>query len=473
MKKENKNGFLITWISCIVLLLVLCFFGVSDSLKGTSALGETCPVGYKDCKSNGLSNCECYKSTAAVAIPEKIGGYCTCQSVQTGTGSCTCETAAGTTYAGTCNGSSCSCGSGGSVFSNSCHGATTVVSGECIKSGSSAICDCGVNNVNGNQCTFTAASYGCDSGWTQSGSMCYMYANYEKTADEKEDVSNSDCSYDPWSGEYRDSNGKVCSIDSWESCPAGYYDTRPENATSCDVKILSGGNACFNCVVEEKDPNEYCGEGTHLGYDESGKMVCLPDCECDNEEDCEGTEFCWNCSGKYFWGLETEYSGCSLTYKTKNNCSGSGAAPESSSSSSRPSSSSSSSRPSSSSSSSRPSSSSSSPRPSSSDSNNYINRGEGCYQNKDTNEYKWFESDPEIYSQTKLYEKVNDSKCETIPSSSSKPSSSSSSSLKPSSSENVIVNPQTGEMMIFIIWVLGFAAAGYSVWYYIKGKKEN
>ena len=40
-KNKNKNGFLITWGVCIILLLALCFFGTNSSsvLKGTSAAG--------------------------------------------------------------------------------------------------------------------------------------------------------------------------------------------------------------------------------------------------------------------------------------------------------------------------------------------------------------------------------------------------------------------------------------------------
>ena len=257
--------------------------------------------------------------------------------------------------------------------------------------------------------------------------------NNEDTEQKKPE---SDCSYDPWSNSYRDSKGNICSLSTWEECGPGYYDTRPENATTCDVKVLSGGNACFNCVVEDTDPEEFCGEGTHLGFDESGKEVCLPDCECSEGEDCSDKELCWNCSGNYFWGLETQYSNCSVTHRSKGNCVGSGPAPgptpgpiptptPGNPSSSLPTSSS---------------------KPS--DSND---RGDGCYKNKDTGEFKWFDGDPELNSNTDNYEKVNDSNCE----------------------HNVTENPQTGEIAMFFIWIIAFGAVGYSVWYYMKNRKEG
>ena len=44
---KNKNGFLITCMCCIVLLLTLCYFGINSTFKGTAAAGyKMCPTGY-------------------------------------------------------------------------------------------------------------------------------------------------------------------------------------------------------------------------------------------------------------------------------------------------------------------------------------------------------------------------------------------------------------------------------------------
>ena len=46
MEKE-KNSFLITCVSCIVLLLLMCYFGINSSFKSTQAAGiYTCGSGY-------------------------------------------------------------------------------------------------------------------------------------------------------------------------------------------------------------------------------------------------------------------------------------------------------------------------------------------------------------------------------------------------------------------------------------------
>ena len=52
---ENKNRFSITWISCIVILLTLCFFGVSDSMKGTSSAEQVCNCSKGRLSSDGKS----------------------------------------------------------------------------------------------------------------------------------------------------------------------------------------------------------------------------------------------------------------------------------------------------------------------------------------------------------------------------------------------------------------------------------
>lgn len=57
---KNKNSFLITCVSCIVLLLVMCYFGINSvSYKGTSAADAsyTCASGYSVIDNNGSPYC--------------------------------------------------------------------------------------------------------------------------------------------------------------------------------------------------------------------------------------------------------------------------------------------------------------------------------------------------------------------------------------------------------------------------------
>ena len=582
--KENKrNGFLITWVSCILLLLVLCFFGVSDSMKVTHA-AYTCPDGYPN-----LSGTRCYKVVDAKASPKySATGSCSCKgSTSTASGSCSCTNSGGQYKGGTCTTSGCSCPSGyPTVSSNYCKTTPNTWSGTCDASSGSAKCLCGSGSVTSNSCGVTSSTtYSCSEG-TLVDNKCHIYVDAIKKEDanctHNDDPGDEyDCEFiasgDCWSCTKKNTSSSSSSKPSSSSQPScvtkhpgidytcDYYYSgstmcydcvkksqsdanynanseeealtkcKNDNGRDCDCVYLAenvGGTGAYYCIPEniigdkpvsgaqyqcylDKSTSKYiygaftggnyhvvddkycgiytgdkaavceasggslspqtgkscsyyyfgndnsvcwydckknmCAEGTHATVDEFGNVVCAPDCTCDDtgcsEEEKKENSFCWLCNGQYSWGLESDNKDCKLTYITsESSCKGNYSP-----------------TPIPSPTSSKPSSSSSKPSSSSSSSND---RGEGCYKNKDTGEYKWLEKDPEVNSQNKLYEKVDDSKCDSIPESSS-------SVPKPSSSENITVNPQTGEIAMFLIWILGFGAAGYSVWYYIKSRKEN
>jgi len=75
-KLKNKNGFLVTCISCIALLLLMCYFGINTRTKATySASTYTCPDGYEGpFKLNGTDIC--YPSGADVKAIETGSANC-------------------------------------------------------------------------------------------------------------------------------------------------------------------------------------------------------------------------------------------------------------------------------------------------------------------------------------------------------------------------------------------------------------
>ncbi len=64
---KRQSSVLITCISCIVLLMVICYFGISG-VKETFSVTYTCPSGYNSCSG---SSCICYKATQGT-----WNGYC-------------------------------------------------------------------------------------------------------------------------------------------------------------------------------------------------------------------------------------------------------------------------------------------------------------------------------------------------------------------------------------------------------------
>jgi len=73
---KNKNGFLVTCISCIVILLIMCYFGINATIKGTAAANSTgyyCYSGYNLTTFNGEH--ACLMEGATVKATED-GGAC-------------------------------------------------------------------------------------------------------------------------------------------------------------------------------------------------------------------------------------------------------------------------------------------------------------------------------------------------------------------------------------------------------------
>lgn len=70
--KKDKNSFLIVWISCIVLLLTMCYFGVNSSLKGTSAADASCYCPFfADVKTGGVDG----KQYCSITRTQSISGW--------------------------------------------------------------------------------------------------------------------------------------------------------------------------------------------------------------------------------------------------------------------------------------------------------------------------------------------------------------------------------------------------------------
>ena len=212
-------------------------------------------------------------------------------------------------------------------------------------------------------------------------------------------------------------------------CGNGYYSYQPEGKV-CKSVLKGTTPDTVRCYY---DCSDVCAEGTHKVYDiATGKYTCVADCECGDGEDCTDEEkseqsMCWVCDGKYSWGLETSMkSDCSTYYYSSNseaNCKGTptyvptpGPVP------SNPS---------------VPSSSPSTPGKSSSKPVNSSSKPANSSSN---------------------------------PNESSKPVNSS----NPSSSfKNVEENPKTGEITIFVIWILCLSSIAYSVYYFRNVKKED
>jgi len=494
MNNKNKNGFLITWVSCIVILLTLCFFGISDSIKGTRAK-VYCPDGYP--YSDGS---RCWRTTPA-SVKYNAGGSCSCSSSKvTYSGSCTCINSSLQTTAGTCDPSSgCHCDSGYSISSNSCNasgGQTT--SGTCgVSSSGEAICSCSNGAVSANRCTVTPV-YSCSQG-TLSGNLCYVYADIINdgcyTRDEAESEAKKICKDDNYTLSSHQTGSSTCwyyTCDigtTWyckdkgtyvagsgesltcKTCPSGYYcdgvkkyacpngeysapgSTSEDdcNNTTADgnkicpnglwFKSLSDANAAANSMCEAE------GKSAEVPVNISGNCYTLSCCDCDGDG-CGNEKIlvCAKTSSGWGWinttisestnmEIDKDGSSCAETEPEDEGPTNPGPGSEPSNPpSSNPPSSNPSSEPSGSS---KPSSST----PSTS----------GCYKNKDTGVAKWFESDPDNNSGTDLYEKVANSECE----------------------HNITDNPATGQIAMFIVWMIGFASIGYSIYYLMKFSKSE
>ena len=234
--------------------------------------------------------------------------------------------------------------------------------------------------------------------------------------------------------------GYYCSGGVRTACPSGRTSLAGSKAESdcrsnqCTVgTYYSSSNSAISAAIKK------CGNGNYTLKQEVDQgcytISCTEPCDCGDDGDCSN-EFsaCWQCSDGYKYGTNTNYESTCKQVNTSY-CSSGGYS--------------------------------------------------GCWQCSDGYKYG---TNTQYASSCK---QVSSSYCSSNPSSSTpssssssaKPSSSSSSvrptpsssSTRPSSSsktENVEKNPQTGEIAVFIVWFVAFAAIAYSI-YYFKKIREN
>lgn len=506
-KKQNKkNGFLITWSACIVLLLVLCFFGISDSMKGTQA--KECYIynGIEYCQNSAPSG---FSSTVkdSTYVPgddyDNDGDGYVDPGVDTGgsggsndddddgggstpgpditTDYDECISSGNYWYGGMCvsqdpsnpdtwgpsgdsgnddddDGGSCSKSApDGMVCSTDSNGC--VVNCQPIK-----------DIVGGNDDSEEAwkgveipTCGGSGNKWTVSS--CLQFGNVidggsccvpskvtedEAAASEKEVHSNKSYTITVTKADgtvlkYNyTKDGKLMSIITTD--PNGNQSLDTTENSNLNGSIINYYNNLEECNYMVADNNSYCVpyRDTYVTITQARtKMTYTSEAECMSTTglECEYRTYPDNPEKGYFMSVECD---CEDEGDCLNDPTPTPGKPSNPTIKDPvedfPS---------------NPSSPSYSKPSSSSEPSNSNDRGDGCYKNKDTGEFKWFESDPELGFQTNLYEKVDDSKCDV------------------DGGGNIIENPQTGEIAIFLIWILGFGAVGYSVWYYIKSRKEN
>ena len=436
-KKQNKkNGFLITWSACIVLLLVLCFFGISDSMKGTQA---------KECYIyNGIEYCQNSAPSGFTGVVSKPSDYTPSQYLP---GNSDYNGGGGSnddddyddgpgSGSGSGSGSGYCSGVGGVSSEKECKAEGGVWVDGSDEKPSSGDGETGMTGDDKYNCSLDWVTCNSDGSYTttiegSNGETTIYYhdsdGNFVSYKTEYEDGSYTEYDYKTHITTHTNEIGTVtfykteddCESNSGKKC--GVYDGSYLTSDDAKTYFYNSKEACEAATLGECLP--FNGDDTSVWISCDAK-TCedLGTCEEDDDPSAPITP-----------------SPAPVFPSTQPDLTPDDPSPGSS----------------------KPTSSNpSSSNPSSSNPND---RGDGCYRNKDTGEFKWFNSDPELNSQTSLYEKVDDSNCE--PDISSNP--------KPSSSGNITENPQTGEIAIFLIWILGFGAVGYSVWYYIKSRKEN
>jgi len=502
MENKKNNGFLFTWISCVVILLVLCFFGVSDSMKGTYSVacnwdpmsgsyktptgvpctpGSTSSPSSSSPSSSSPSSSKPSSSSPSSSKPSSSSpssskpGFGTDEWQDMMENKDKCLNAGYQWVDGMCitgrpsgapsvddgssgnPGTSCPAGQYSSVppfmvcdsYSNGCysdcHSTSDIIGGNTSP-----------DKITGPSCG------GSGNGWTVTS--CVKFGNvWDNTSGccevvkVTEEEAASSVKTDHTNGSYTvtvikvnggtikynyNKDGKLMSIITTDSKGNQSLDTT-ENS-NLNGSIINYYNNLEECNYMVADVNSYCVpyKGTYVTVTQARtKMTYTSEDECMQTTglECEYRTYPDDPSKGYYMSVECdcEEEGDCLDDPEPNPGKPSTPTikdptddlpdyiPE------------------------EPSGSSSS-NPSSS-SNKNDDRGEGCYKNNVTGAFKWFDSDPELNSNTKNYEKVNDSNCK----------------------QNVTVNPQTGEIAMFLIWIIAFSAVGYSVWYYMKSRKEE
>lgn len=350
---KNRNEFIISCVSCIVIILVMCYFmfssETSNLLKGTLAASYktvSCVQGNipSGCSYIGNSQCTCPVNTE---VPSCASGY----HVENGI-----------------------CVKDSTMTEDGCTGSNCGSSGTSTKPSSTS------------SCTYNGES------------QCITYSGYDTCS------KGTDGCWYPYK-----SSSSSSSSSSGSSCPGGSYDYGINGSN----KAISTGN-------------KMCGNGNYTitqAYEQGCWYIsCTEPCDCGDDGDCsESFNACWNCSGSYKYGSNTDYE----------------------------------------------------------DSCTQVNTSM-CYSNS---EYTgcWKCGNGYVTGTNTKYasscEEVSTYYCTATPSNSgstpsSTPTSKPSSSYFSSSSEEIITNPQTGEIAIFAMWVIAFGAICYSFWYF-KQAREN
>lgn len=397
---KNRNECIISCVSCIVIILVMCYFMFSSTtsslLKGTLAVSYktvSCVQGNipSGCTYIGNSQCTCPVNTEVSSCASGYhveNGICVKDSTMTEDG---------------CTGSNC--GSSGSSTAScdynnqsSCQSATHHVcakSGSCWISGVTACVD-GYTMITGGSCVKGSSS---TSSCTYNGeSQCITYSGYDACS------KGSDGCWYPYK-----SSSSSSSSSSGSRCPSGSYDlgvNGGNKAASIGAKMCGNGNYTLTQDIEQG----------------CWHISCTEPCDCGDDGDCsESFNACWNCSGSYKYGVNTAYE----------------------------------------------------------DSCTQVNTSL-CYSNSEYTSCWKCDSGYVTGTNTKYASscsEVSTYYCTATPSNSgstpsSTPTSNPSSSYFSSSSEEIITNPQTGEIAIFIMWVIAFGAICYSFWYFKKAREN-
>ena len=260
-KQINKSGFLITCISCIVLLLVMLYFGINSPFKGTSAATDEdrcyCTTGTRV-----GDECKLYSAT-------KLDDNCTKQDLSSNIYTCT--------YPLTCESSS---------SSSSCKvGHTCQVANKTGKIDSNCVCIVS-DDASSSSSSSSSSSYGCYSCgssagggyvWGTGGSNCTL-----TTPDKCENVSSSSnkrlsCS----AGTYYNASSKSCAI-----CEVNYYCPGVEYTEG--TGITAGKFPCDSSKGEStngKTGQSSCSKSC-ASIGTSATCVANPDCQWDYNNGC-------------------------------------------------------------------------------------------------------------------------------------------------------------------------------------------
>ena len=479
-KNENKNAFLITWASSVVLLLLMLFLGVNSSstIKGTSAIDyasiDTCAVEQADyvssdmkCTNGVVSGKKCCP-TSDFTYP--ASGYCLkyydddAADFDNEAAKADCAqfgseyTYYNTGYIAQCSGAplgeaSTYCINGAVMDSKGkcCPTGTTYnYTGHCVKSGWSVFMD------PSNDFGFGAGVYVCMSTSPSSSSSS------DNSSSNSSEVT---CA----AGQYYSGQGKCSSCPANYYCPGGKFNVAdssrsgvyecPSGTTSpagsdsqSDCKSASSGTGA-GCYCVDTEDGSTCENYT---VDPGGEWTLSDDSNCSSNPSSSSSsssiaESCWECNSPnniFHWGTSSSggSSSCQSGWHSRNDLTTKAQCST-----------------------------------------------HECFKCGVSQNYKYVwapvgelgnngSCSQTSYSTQSACEANNSSSSSSSkPSSSSssdKPSSSSSSdkpssSSSPESSSNVTENPPTGQITKFIVLGIALGAIVYSIWYFKKLKESK